>query len=66
VIDAFMEAGLAKSKGEVRRKLDEGGVYVNNMRCADKDKMLLPADLASETVTVLRLGRKNYALLRFV
>ena len=66
VIDAFMEAALAKSKGEVRRKLDEGGVYVNNVRCTDKDQKLGPADLASETVLVLRLGRKNYALLRFV
>ena len=62
----FAASGLSKSKGEVRRKIDEGGVYVNNLRCADKDRRLTAADLASKTMLVLRLGRKNYALLRFV
>jgi tyrosyl-tRNA synthetase len=66
LIDAVVASGLSKSKGEVRRKIDEGGVYVNNLRCADKDRKLGPSDLASKSMLVLRLGRKNYALLRFV
>ena len=66
LIDAVVTSGLSKSKGEVRRKIDEGGVYVNNVRCADKDRKLGTSDLASATMLVLRLGRKNYALLRFV
>ncbi len=49
----------------MRRKIDEGGVYINNVRCADKDRKLGLGDLASKTMLVLRLGRKNYALLRF-
>jgi tyrosyl-tRNA synthetase len=65
LIDAVVASGLSKSKGEVRRKIDEGGVYVNNVRVADKDKKLGVGDLASQSVMVLRLGRKNYALLRF-
>ena len=65
LIDAVVASGLSKSKGEVRRKIDEGGVYVNNVRCADKDRKLTTADLASKSMLVLRLGRKNYALLRF-
>ena len=65
LIDAVVAAGLSKSKGEVRRKIDEGGVYINNVRCADKDRKLGTGDLASKTMMVLRLGRKNYALLRF-
>jgi tyrosyl-tRNA synthetase len=66
VIDAVVASGLSKSKGEVRRKIDEGGVYVNNVRCAGTDRLLGVADLASKSMLVLRLGRKNYALLRFV
>jgi tyrosyl-tRNA synthetase len=66
IIDAIVASGLSKSKGEVRRKIDEGGVYVNNTRSADKDRKLTPTDLASASMLVLRLGRKNYALLRFV
>lgn len=65
VIDAFVEAGLAKSKGEARRLIGQGGVYVNNRRVESPDVRLGPNDLASESVMVLRAGKKNYALLRF-
>lgn len=66
LIDAVVASGLSKSKGEVRRKVEEGGVYVNNVRSGDVNRKLTPADLASKSMLVLRLGRKNYALLRFV
>ncbi len=65
LIDAVVASGLSKSKGEVRRKVEEGGVYVNNLRSADVNRKLSPLDLASKSMLVLRLGRKNYALLRF-
>ena len=66
LVDSLVTAGLAKSKGEARRTLTQGGVYVNNARVQDADYQLTPADLASETIIVLRSGRKKYALLRFV
>ncbi|MCA9267354.1 MAG: tyrosine--tRNA ligase [Planctomycetales bacterium] len=65
IIDALCEAGLAKSKGEARRTVQQGGAYVNNRRVAGIDRQLTADDLASETVLVLRSGRRNYALLRF-
>lgn len=65
VIDALVEAGLAKSKGDARRTIEQGGLYVNNRRCDDLNTRLTPAHLASETVLVLRSGKKKYALLRF-
>ncbi len=43
----------------------QGGAYVNNRRIESVDARLTAADLASETVMVLRSGKKNYALLRF-
>jgi tyrosyl-tRNA synthetase len=65
LIDAVVASGLSKSKGEGRRKIEEGGVYVNNVRATTTDQRLGVADLASKTILVLRLGRKNYALLKF-
>jgi tyrosyl-tRNA synthetase len=65
IIDAFVEAGLASSKGEARRTVSQGGAYVNNRRVDAVDATLSRADLASETVMVLRSGKKKYALLRF-
>ena len=35
LVDALCAVGLAKSKGEARRAIGEGGVYVNNRRVAD-------------------------------
>ncbi|MCA9120236.1 MAG: tyrosine--tRNA ligase [Planctomycetaceae bacterium] len=66
VLDAFLEAGLAKSKGDARRTVQQGGAYLNNRRVTDADAKLTPIDLASESVLVLRSGKKRYALLRFV
>jgi tyrosyl-tRNA synthetase len=66
ILDAFVEAGLAKSKGEARRTVTQGGAYINNRRVEDPDERLTTADLAGSSVIVLRSGKKRYALLRFV
>ena len=65
MVDALVAAGLAKSKGEARRTIEQGGAYVNNRRIDSIDRQLSEADLASETVMVLRSGKKKYALLSF-
>jgi tyrosyl-tRNA synthetase len=65
IVDALVEAELAKSKAEARRTVDQGGAYVNNRRIEKADRQLTASDLASETVLVLRSGKKKYALLRF-
>ena len=72
LIDALVQAKLAKSKGEARRTIEQGGAYINNEKCVDGSeeekathRKLTRADLASETVIVLRSGKKKYALLKF-
>ncbi len=64
LIDVFMLCGLSKSKGEARRTIAQGGAYVNNRRIEETDYRLTTADLASESMIVLRSGKKKYALLR--
>ena len=65
LIDALVAVSLASSKGEARRAIEGGSVYINNRRAEGIDRVLTTADLASETVIVLRVGKKKYALLRF-
>ena len=65
ILDAFVQTGLAKTKSDARRAVQQGGAYIDNRPCKDVAYMLSPADLASETVVVLRSGKKRYALLRF-
>lgn len=68
IVDAFSidALGLAKSKGEARRTIAQGGAYVNNDRAENIDLQLTQAHLASESCIALRSGKKKYALLRFV
>jgi tyrosyl-tRNA synthetase len=65
IVEALQQAGLAKSGGEARRAIKDGGTYVNNQRVTDMNLKLTESDLASESVMVLRKGKRNYALLRF-
>ena len=65
IVEALREAGLSASSGEARRAIGDGGVYVNNRRVTDVNRKLTLDDLASETVMVLRKGKRNYALVRF-
>jgi tyrosyl-tRNA synthetase len=65
LVDALVESGLAKSKSEARRTIEQGGAYVNNRPRTDVAARLTAADLASQTVMVLRSGKKKYALLKF-
>jgi tyrosyl-tRNA synthetase len=64
VIDAPVRAGLCKSKGEARRSLEQGGLYINNRRVDSADAKLTAADLVSESALVLRVGKKRFAILR--
>jgi len=66
IVEALVEAGLSKTKGEARRTVEQGGAYINNRRIENIETQLSTEHLASETVMVLRSGKKRYALLRFV
>ena len=65
LIDALVMSGLMKSNGDARRAIKQGGIYVNNRRVEDFSYRLTRKDLASESVIVLRSGKKKYALLKF-
>lgn len=66
LLDAFVATGLAKSKGEARRTLTQGGAYVNNRRVDQLEHRLTTEDLVGDSMVVLRSGKKKYALLRIV
>ncbi|MDO4550949.1 MAG: tyrosine--tRNA ligase [Planctomycetia bacterium] len=63
---AFCAAGLASSKSEVRRGIQQGGIYVNNCRISELEMNLTEKQLASETSIVIRMGRKKYAVIKII
>jgi len=60
--EALVRAGLAKSKGEARRFLEQGGVYVNNVRVFDGAAIDLSRALHGKYL-VLRRGRRELHLV---
>ncbi len=65
IIDCAVEAGVYPSKGEARRSISGGGLYVNNNRVEDEKMKLMTTNLVGESSIVLRKGKKEYTLLRF-
>ncbi len=61
VVDLMVETGLAKSKGDARRTIAEGGAYLNNERVSDAEYVPTPADFIDGTWLVLRRGKKTVA-----
>jgi tyrosyl-tRNA synthetase len=64
ITDALVRAGAAKSKGEATRLVAGGGVYLNNRRVEAADAQVRREDRASETMLILRVGKKSYYLGR--
>ena len=56
--------GLAKSKGAARRLVSGGGIYLNNQRISDEKREVDLTDLGTETMLILRSGKKNYHIVR--
>jgi tyrosyl-tRNA synthetase len=65
VVDALVRSGLETSKGAARRKIEEGGVYLNNRKVDGIEATLASADLLHDRYIVLRRGKKDHHLLRF-
>ncbi|HQN05165.1 MAG TPA: tyrosine--tRNA ligase [Anaerolineaceae bacterium] len=64
LLDLLVNAGVSKSKGEARRSLQEGGIYINNHRVSDVNREVGVSDLLEGQFIILRKGKKNYALVK--
>ncbi len=64
--DLLTECQVVPSKGEARRAIEGGGIYLNNRRAASSGAKVTRADVIDNQFLVLRRGRKNYWLVRLV
>jgi tyrosyl-tRNA synthetase len=64
--ELLVTATLCPSKGQARKDLQGGGIYVNNVRSdpANPNRLLTVADLLFSRYILLRKGKRNYAVLR--
>jgi len=64
LVDLVTRSGLAKSKSEARRSIEQGGIYVNQQRINDVARTIESQDWIGGRNLLLRKGKKEYALLR--
>ena len=64
IVDLLSNSGVATSKGDARRSIAEGGIYLNNRRVSDAEQMVSLNDAIDGQFLVLRKGRKNYHLVK--
>jgi tyrosyl-tRNA synthetase len=57
-------SGLAASRGEAKKLLRQGGVYVNGVRRTEEERFVLEKELLADRHVLLRKGARNYALVR--
>jgi tyrosyl-tRNA synthetase len=65
LVEILIAAGLSPSKGQARKDIEAGGVYVNNIRATDAKLVLGAEHLLFGKFVLLRKGKRNYALVRF-
>lgn len=65
LIDVLDQCGIVKSKGEAKRLIKNGGLYLNNVRVEAEDVKLTLQSLCTGNIAVIRTGKKNYHLLKF-
>ncbi|HPO50533.1 MAG TPA: tyrosine--tRNA ligase, partial [Spirochaetota bacterium] len=58
VLDIFVICGLADSKGDVRRLIQQGGCKVNETKIID-EKTIIDASFIAENGIILRSGKKK-------
>jgi tyrosyl-tRNA synthetase len=63
LVGALTASGLSKSNSDARRSLDQGAVYVNNVR-QSADRPLAGEDFLYGKFAVLRRGKREYCLIR--
>ncbi len=66
VADLLSDSGLASSKGDARRSISGGGIYLNNERVTDARQTVTLNQSIEGKFLLLRKGRKKYHLVKVV
>lgn len=63
IVSLLTETGIFPSKGEARKMIQNGGVFVNKNKVEGVDVNLTDVNLLNEKYLLVQRGRKNYYLL---
>ncbi|MGN6713539.1 tyrosine--tRNA ligase [Anaerocolumna jejuensis] len=60
LITLMVDGGLAASRSDARRNIQQGGVTVNDVKITEFDRVFTSADLDSDGMLLIRKGKKAY------
>ena len=63
LLDALVHTGLCSSRGQAKKDLEGGGIYLNNIRVAETGRAVTTSDLLFGKYLLLRKGKRTYAVL---
>ncbi|HEY6167569.1 MAG TPA: tyrosine--tRNA ligase [Verrucomicrobiae bacterium] len=63
LVELLVSAGLCPSKGQARKDVEGGGVYLNNVRETNFQRAVSSGDLLFGKHVLLRKGKKNYVVV---
>jgi len=63
LVELLVHGGLCSSKGQARKDIEGGGVYLNNLREAGFQRAVAAKDLLFGKHLLLRKGKRNYIVL---
>lgn len=61
-----VKSKIAKSLSEVRRLVSQGGLFLNDIKIENADKLVTISDLIKGSIILIRRGKKNYTILRII
>lgn len=64
LVDLIVNTNLQQSKGQARKLIKNGGVYLNNLKMTDENRILSEEDLIEGRLILLAVGKKNKILIR--
>ncbi|KAH7655377.1 tyrosyl-tRNA synthetase protein [Dioscorea alata] len=64
LVDLSVSTGLLSSKSAARRLLKQGGLYLNNQRVDNEDKIIESDDVIDGKLLLLSAGKKNKMVVR--
>ena len=63
LLDLLVASGLCPSKGQAKKDIEGGGIYVNNVREGSITRAVVTSDLLFGKYLLLRKGKRTYAVL---
>jgi tyrosyl-tRNA synthetase len=66
LIDFLVSSKICSSRGESRKLIQGGGVYINNVKILDCNYHLTTNDLIANIYSILRIGKKQFYLIKLI